>query len=257
MSTAQPFESPFDLRLKVIGVMLEPALTLACIMRLPLSDLTQLVRTTYVHIGKSRGLSVRALAKRFHVAPNTIQAIARVLRDHALPESFGAQVTRQRAIVQHLTEQQTATIKALLKLMPDADTAEMNDALDQLVAEGVVVVEKNRAKLGKHHFSIARKDAEHRLDSLRQMAEAFCQVVYRRFFQPANDGEAFGRVFTFAVTPEELASLREEAYLRSSSAVRSADAAATAKGGGVTASLLLVVVQEPDDPFYQGARRLP
>jgi hypothetical protein len=254
MSKKEPFESPFDLRLKVIGVMLEPALTLACIMGLPLADLTQLVRTTYVHLGKSRGLSVRALAKRFGVAPNTIQAIATVLRDHALPESFGAQVTRQRAIIQHLADRGSSTVKRVLRLLPDTEADEMQSALDQLVQEGAVVSDRNRVSLGKQHFSIARKDAEHRLDSLRQMTEAFSQVVYRRFFQPAREGEAFGRVFTFAVTPALLKAIREEAYMRTSSSVRSADAAATAKGGGVTASMLIVVVQEPDDPFYQSRR---
>ncbi len=249
------FESPMDLRLRVIGVMLEPALTLACIMRLPLADVTQLVRTTYVRIGKSRGLSVRALAKRYGVAPNTIQSISNVLRDHELPDRFGAAVTRRRSIVAHLTSHPRSTRAAVHGLHPESTASEMDEALEHLVDEGMIHVDEDKVRLAKTHLCIARDDAEHRLDSLRQMAETFCKVVYRRFFHPPVDGEAYGRVFTFACIPEELVGLREETYLRMSQAIRAADARATSGDEGASASAMLVYVQEPEDPLYRGRRR--
>lgn len=249
------FESPMDLRLKVVGVMMEPALTLAGILRLPLADVTQLVRTTYVRIGKRRGASVRALAKRFGVAPNTIQAIANVLRDHDLPDQFGAAVTRRRIIVQHLSEQPESSAEIVRTLDPSSSPDEMDEALDQLRQDGMVHVEEEAIGLAKQHLSIARGDPLHRLDSLRQMTETFCKVVYRRFFNPPNPGEAYGRVFTFACAPEDLVAIREDTYLRLSSAVRAADERATAKGNGRISSAMLVFVEEPDDPVYLGRKR--
>lgn len=250
-----PFDSPMDLRLRVIGVMLEPALTLACIMRLPLSDVTQLMRTTYVRIGRARGSSIRALAKRFGVAPNTIQSISNVLRDHGLAERFGAAVSRRRAIVQHLTLQPDSTRAAIYALDADSRPADMDDALEHLREEGIIHVEGDRVTLAKPHLLIARKDPLHRLDSLRQMAETFSKVVYRRFFHPPIEGEAYGRVFTFACSPQDLVALREEAYVRLSQSIRAADARATNRADGVIASVMLVVVQEPDDALYRTRKK--
>ena len=259
MPDEPPFESPFDLRLRIIGVMLEPALTLGCIMRVPLADLTQLVRTTYVRIGKTRGLSVRAMARRFGVAPNTIQAISNVLRDHELPERFGVGITRQRAIVAALMEHGgEIPIRDLRRALEGCADEEVVDAVDRLEEEGIVEKRGRKVGLAGPHFNIARKDAEYRLDSLRALAETFCQVVFHRFFQGTEPSDAaLGRAFRIRCSEEDFARLKEELYEHAFEVCQRYDERAAEGEDAVGATVMLMVTKPPEQIAYWGRRETP
>lgn len=69
--------SPIDLRLQVVAIALDPALTLARIMALPLDDLQRLVATSYYREARRRKLTHSAIARRFKKSVRTIATLAR------------------------------------------------------------------------------------------------------------------------------------------------------------------------------------
>lgn len=256
MASASEGAARPDLRHEVIAVLLEPALTLACIARVSLPDLVSLVRGTYVRVGRRRGLSVRGMAKRFGVAPNTVQAIANETKAHGPLGNLGDKIAHRRAVVELLTERGEMRARDVAAAIPICKRSQVDEALAFLVDDGMVCRARGRVKLSRHHLCIARGDQSHRLDSLRQFLEAHTQVVYRRFFATASDAVAYARVFTFGVKRTELEALREETYLRLSSLVRNADLSTSPEDPDHTsASATLVFVETPTDAFFRSCKR--
>lgn len=247
-----------DLRHEVIAVLLEPALTLACVAGVTLPDLVSLVRGTYVRVGRARGHSVRSMARRYGVAPGTIQAIANQLKAHGTLGGLGEKIAHRRAVVAQLTERGELRARDLATSTPGCRPAQVEEALARLVADKMVARERGRVRLLRHHLSIARSDdAADRVDRLRQLLEATTQVVYRRFFAPEGPGIGYARAFTFGVSRRELEALREETSIRLGQHVRRLGEAATPGDPDHTiGSIALVVVETPNDGPLRGLGRV-
>src|SRR5690606_34288846 len=121
--------SPVDVRVRVVEVALTPALVLARVMALPLDDLQHLVATAYFREARARGLSFRAIARRFGKSLRTVTHLARRAdQDAPLLESHRRLGHRRRAVA-WLALSGPATLAQIARSIPDADRDELQGEL--------------------------------------------------------------------------------------------------------------------------------
>lgn len=243
--------SPVDVRIRVVALALEPALSLARILALPLDDLHRLVDGGYFREVRSRGLSLPQIARRFGKSLRTVATLSQRARQDGTLLSGSDDIRRRRRLVAWLGRHGGATRAAARRHLGESDEQLVHDALDQLVAEGILTEHEGQVRVAAAHMDLLRSDIEHRLDSLSHFLTAVTHVIYRRFFLPPQRGEAFARVLTFSASPERLATLSEQTYARLKDEVVAVDAEATANGGSALASAVLGVVEIPHDVWWR------
>ena len=238
--------SPVDLRLQVLAVMLEPPLTLARIMALPLDDLQRVVATGYYREARRRKLTQAAIAKRFKKSLRTIATLAKEAESDRpiLARSEGAELRRR--IVEAISKGEQ-TLESLQRRLPKAALS-VSEALDDLVDEGILERRGDRWVGVTRHFNVVHEEAEARLDSLRHFLGAVTKVVYSRFFN--GDGETgFARVLTFATETGSLHDEMKQRYadLRDAAIRLDGEAGESAPH----ASVAMCYVEEPTDHHWK------
>jgi hypothetical protein len=240
-----------DVRVRVVAVALEPALLLARVMALPLDDLHHLVSVGYFREARARGMSLRAVARRFSKSLRTIATLSRTAGT-ALPALEGSRrIGLRRSIVARVAEQGAATAADLGGALPDTKPGDLREALEQLVAEGILELEGERYTVVVAHVSMVKADVDHRIDSLRHFLGAVTQVVYRRFFTNEPEAVALARVLTFAARREELAGLTESTYADLRKTVLEVDSASEGREGARQASVAVCFVEAPLDAHWK------
>lgn len=245
--------SPVDVRLRVVALALEPALALARIAALPLDDLQRLVAAGYFRDARSRGLSFRAIARRFDKSLRTITNLSNVANEHGVPLESSQRLTWRRQLVHAAAARPEGVAeRALFQMLPDASTEALEAELQQLVDEGILERADERIRVVARHLDLVQNDLAPRLESLRHFLRAVTAVVYRRFFVLDADAEAFARVLSFSTSRADLAALREHAYRVLREGAFEADAAEPEDGAQALA--VFAIAEEPDDLAWRPPR---
>ncbi|MCB9621993.1 MAG: hypothetical protein H6723_01505 [Sandaracinus sp.] len=245
--------SPVDVRLRVVAIALEPALTLARIAALPLDDLQRLVAAGYFRDARSRGLSFRAIARRFDKSLRTITNLSNLANEQGVPLQSSQRLTWRRQLVQLAASKRGGVAeKSLLSSVPDADAEALTEELVQLLDEGILERDGERVRVVARHLDLVQDDLAPRLESLRHFLRAVAAVAYRRFFVADPDAEAFARVLSFSASREQLATLRELAYGVLRERVFEADA--NAGEDPARAVAVFALAEEPDDLAWRPPR---
>lgn len=242
------------MRLRVIAVALEPALALARIVALPLDELQELVATGYFREAKARGISLRAMARRFGKSLRTIATLSRRAADKGPLLGESRRLGWRRRIVARIADGGPASVEELRRELPDAEHDEVAEEIEQLVAEGILRRDAGQYAVSAALWSSVGGDVEQRIDSLRHFVSAITQVVYRRFFVADPQAEAFARVLSFAAEREELTRIRESTYEALRDRVVESDANASSSASAVSASVALCVVEAPSDHAWRPRR---
>src|SRR4029453_2963377 len=130
--------SPLDLRLKVIAIVLEPALALARVLALPLDDLQRLVATGYFCEARTYGLSFRQIARRFDKSLRTVTNLARS-SSADLPLRGGLRITLRRRAAELVAKQRgRMPIAKLLKEFPNVDQQVLLEEAGGLVSKAIL-----------------------------------------------------------------------------------------------------------------------
>jgi len=233
---------PIELRLSVIGTLLEPALRLACVLKLPLEDVETLARSGYVRVAKERGLSVRAMARGFKCSPATITAIVARGRDRRLGAILGLDVDRKRKLVA-LGGESDFDHAAAMRALHEPEEPVLQ-AIEELVEARILSREPDgryRLQTGVVNY-VDAADASARLSGLRQLLEGVTALVHQRFFAHAP-GSAFVRALSFASRPTDFEGVRDDTYKVLEARVREADRIAE-KGADGRASVAAFFVSE-------------
>jgi hypothetical protein len=238
--TAAGAPSVVDLRLRLIAVALEPALALARVSAVPLDDLQSLLTVGYFRELRSRGMTLRAIARRMHKSLRTVAALSqRSARERDL--LAGSERLRwRRKLVAHLGKHSPASLARLQRLLPNSARAELEEELKQLAAQGIVKLGERGAELSAEVMTLVSDQLEPRIDSLRHFLDAVTQVIYRRFWTSDPEREAFARVLSFRVDPEEFERLRTAYYESLRTAAIKADKRAGADAVDVSAAVCFV-----------------
>lgn len=247
-----PLPHSLDIRLKLVALSLEPALVLSRIIALPLNDLQDLVATGYFREARARGLSYRTIARRFDKSLRTIATLAKEADSHDILPSATAALTTRRRILELIAKRRRITRVALSRAMLNVDSHMLEHELEQLCRQGLLRDEKGTLRAAQSYADMTAGGLAQRLDAVRHLLTTVTQVIYQKFFHVEGEQrEAFARTFTFRADGETLEALRKEAYDGLRAAVLAADKAAAAEGP--TGSVVLCVVETPDDRPWSGA----
>lgn len=241
--------SPVDVRLRVVAIALEPALTLARIAALPLDDLQRLVTAGYFREARARGMSFRTIARRFDKSLRTITNMSRLANEQGLPLRTSDRITWRRRLVELAASRDGVSRDELLRAVPEADDEVLAEELDQLLGEGILEGDVVVRPAGRH-LDMVQDELAARLDSVRHFLRSVTATVYRRFFVVDPDAEAFARVLQFTARRERLRALRSQTY----ETLREGAFEADAEGGDAHAMVAFCVVEAPEDPAWRAPK---
>jgi len=242
--------SPVDLRLRVVAAALEPVVALARVMALPLDDLQKLVAIAYFREARSRGLTLRQIARKLRKSVRTVATLSKTSSELELLLASSDAVTCRREIVQHVAAQQTSSVDTVRAALPELKRDEVCAAIDQLVDEGILERDGDALCVAVAHLDLVQEDADHRIDSLRHFLRVVSELAYRRFFSTDRTGESFARVLTFRGSRSGLAEHRRASYQQLRAGVLDLDASAEDAEDAVEASVVVGFVETPNDPFW-------
>lgn len=231
-----------DVRVRVVALLLEPALALAHAMALPLDDLARLVEEGYFREARGRGLSLRGIARRWDASLHTVARLAKATSSPAArsgTERLGAQRRAVLAIAAHPGASRGELARALRTI----SAADLDDAIAALAEQGVVEVRDGRHAIAAQHLALLGPGLDERLDSLRHLLGAVGEAVRVRFFSPSAGAIALARVLSFSSAPDTLRSLANDGYADLRARVLAADGAAGEDA--VPAHAVFVAVERP------------
>lgn len=239
--------SGIDVRLRVLAVTLEPALSIARVMGLSLDDLQALVADGYFRELRLRGLSLAQVARRLGKSARTAATLSK--KSNAMGPLLDAsrRLGWQREVVRAVTAGPLSR-EQLLALVPSADSSMVEETLAQMVRSGLLDETDEGFAPSTAHVSFARPDVDARLESLRHMLTSVAHVIYQRFFRSLDEGEALARVLSFSATAEQLEALGAQ-YPKLRDAVIEADGAAPEDAD--QGAVVFVVVRTPDDHLWR------
>ncbi len=239
---------PLELRLAVVATLMEPALQLAAVLKLPLEDVETLARTGYVRAGKERGLSVRAMARSFKCATATITSIAKRGRDRAIPEILGLDVDRKRRLITLAGDGPFSLSEAVDAL--GHDEVDVTLAIEELTEARLLAVDPTgRHRLEAHVVNYVAEDTQVRLAGLRQLLEVVSSVVYSRFF--TKDPGSFVRAASFKSSSADLDAIRDDVWKTLEPRIRDADARELTGAPKAESIAAFLVAETPHDGVWQ------
>ena len=238
--------SPIDVRLRVIALALEPALVLARIAGLGLDDVQSLVATGYFREMRSRGHSLRAVARRFGKSLRTVATLSKQAAEQGRFAQLGERMTLQRKLVAHIARHGTVTRAHLPRAMASTDLQAIQAAIAQLIEDGIVIEDGGKLRVVASLLMLTGSTLDQRLDSVRHFLDACTQTLHQRFFVPnADDNDAFARVLSFTATSEHLRQIGGRHYEALKNDVVEADARAATSGDPQQAAVVFGYVRSP------------
>lgn len=237
--------SPIDVRLRVIALALEPALVLARIAGLSLDDVQGLVATGYFREMRSRGYSLRAIARRFSKSLRTVATLSKQASEQGPFAQLGERMTLQRKLVAHVARHAGATRAHLPRALGGADPQAIQEAVAQLIDDGIVIDEGGKLRVVASLLMLTGSTLDQRLDSVRHFLDACTQTLHQRFFAAGSDDSAFARVLSFTATAEDLRRLGSEHYESLKNDVVNADTRAASAADPVQAAVVFGYVRSP------------
>ena len=232
-------QSPYELRLRVFLLALEPALRLARALRLDLDDVREAVAAQYVLLHRDRGLSLEQIARRIGKSRRTIVTLARSAAATAERLSQSRTIELRREIVRRLSAD-GATKREVLRERLGARRDEINAAIDVLLEDGFLAEADGSLTVALAWLPFDGSSEAEKLDSVRHFLDAVSGALLGRFFTTPPDDDAFARVLTFCTPPEELEPTRTALLEAMSEAALRLDARAT-EGSSTQVSLAFCV----------------
>ncbi len=247
--------SPVDVRLRVIKAALSPGIVLARVAALPLDDLEALVAVAYFEEARERGLSLRAIARRFGKSLRTIATLSKRASESGVLVEASRAIAVRRRLVEHLARATgTQNAEELCQSVPDVRANEVREQIQQLVDEGILTEVDGAYQVAAAHLPLLGDELDQRLESLRLLLSGATQTIYRRFFSVGGDGTALARVLVFSAVRDDLSALAERLYEALRSGAIALDAAAQGREDAKQSSCVLCVVERPEDPAWRSPR---
>src|SRR5262249_49683299 len=153
--------------LRVIAVMLEPALRLAHFMAIPIDDLQELVADGYFREARFRGLSLRGIARRFGKSLRTVASLSRRATAHGLPMRESLRMKWRRQVVAYVAAKPNVSAQQIGRAVRTAEPEMLSWELQQLVEAGLLLKKGRVFRVDVKHMNTVAKDFDARLDSLR------------------------------------------------------------------------------------------
>ena len=203
----RPDIEPHELQLRVIYSSLRPAVRLARRFGIGIQEMKEWLELAYYHELKSEGLTLDEAAEVSQVSRRKIAQLSKRLKTNFFNPERSAGLPRRIEFMLWAGPLTEGRIRAEFREVPDDD---VTTALDQLVREERVVVERGRTDLyrvPKSEFRLYAKNWIARIDGLNNHFDNVLNTVVGRFF--LDDPRAFHRTLNFRIRPQDYPKLTE------------------------------------------------
>lgn len=203
--------SPYELRLRVFLLALEPALRLARALRLDLDDVRDAVAAQYVLLHRDRGLSLEQIARRIGKSRRTVVTLARSATATAETLLESRTIELRREVVRRLSAEGAMTRDALREVV-NAKREDIETAVDVLLEDGFIAEDEGQLVVARAWLPFDGSGEAEKLDSVRHFLDAVSGALLGRFFAAPPDDDAFARVLTFCTPQGELGPARARLF---------------------------------------------
>ncbi len=198
-----------ELQERVIYATLGPAVRLARVFRVPLSDLKHWLDMAYYHETKRQNLKMKEVAALMSVSMSKVALLSRQLKENFIREDLVAELPRR---IEFMLWAQPLSLAKLNQVLTDATEEEVEAAIQELLDDGRIELAGTET-LPQYQLSISvdRRTWDSwlaRIDGLNNVLRNVGDAVFSRFFAD-NKNTSFARTLTFRVRDEDYAKLQE------------------------------------------------
>jgi hypothetical protein len=231
---------------RLVYSLLKPAVSMAARFHVPMRTLAELLRLTYFEVLRREGLSQAAVGDRLGQTARHMRTLASKLKSDFFTAEREVGLVRE---VESEIARHSPTAKALHASLPGWPSAEVDQALVALVAEGRVVREKGRFKIAPRYLVLSSEKFHHRIDALNHFLEGVTRAIAQRLIFEERD-QAMLKTISFVARPAKLEELLRslEANLRREIAVLEEDAQFEGEGRRYVLGIF-AAKDEPDAPL--------
>jgi hypothetical protein len=188
----------------------------------PMRTLAELLRLTYFEILRRQGLSQAAIGERLGQTARHMRTLASKLKGDFFAAEREIGLVRD---VENEVARSSPTPKALYASLPAWSTAEVDDAVSTLLAEGRIVRKKTRLELSPRYLVLSSEKFHHRIDALNHFLDGVTRAIAQRLIFEERE-RAMVKTISFVARPAKFEELLRtlEANLRREIAVLEEDA---------------------------------
>jgi hypothetical protein len=209
-------------QLRLVYSLLKPAVAMAARFHVPMRTFAELLRLSYFEVLRREGLSQAAVGERLGQTARHMRTLARKLKGDFFEAETEVGLVRE---VESEIARSRPTSKKLYEALPGWPEAEIERALETLVAEGRVTREKNRLETAARYLVLSSDKFHHRVDALNHFLGGVTRAVAQRLIFEERE-QAMIKTISFVARPERFQELLKslEANLRREIAALEEDA---------------------------------
>ena len=192
-------------QLRLVYSLLKPAVSMAARFHVPMRTLAELARLSYFEILRREGLSQAAVGERLGQTARHMRTLARKLKSDFFEAETEIGLVRE---VESVIARSRPTPKRLHESLPGWSSAEIERALETLLAEGRVKREKNHLETAARYLVLSSDKFHHRIDALNHFLGGVTRAVAQRLLFEERE-RAMIKTISFVARPE-----RFEEFLR-------------------------------------------
>jgi hypothetical protein len=188
----------------------------------PMRTLAELLRLTYFEILRREGLSQTAIGDRLGQTARHMRTLASKLKGDFFAAEREIGLVRD---VENEVARASPSLKALYASLPAWSSAELDQAVATLLAEGRIVKKKGHLEISPRYLVLSSEKFHHRIDALNHFLDGVTRAIAQRLIFEERD-HAMIKTISFVARPARFEELLRslEANLRREIAVLEEDA---------------------------------
>jgi hypothetical protein len=207
---------------RLVYSLLKPAVSMAARFHVPMRTLAELARLNYFEALRREGLSQAAIGSRLGQTARHMRTLASKLKGDFFAAEKEIGLVRD---VENEVARSSPTSRALHGSLAAWTPAEIDGALDTLLAEQRIVRDKSRFKIAPRYLVLSSDKFHHRIDALNHFLGGVTRAIAQRLIFEERE-QAMVKTISFVARPEKFEELLRslEANLRRDIAVLEEDA---------------------------------
>jgi hypothetical protein len=188
----------------------------------PMRTLAELLRLTYFEILRRDGLSQAAIGERLGQTARHMRTLASKLKGDFFTAENEVGLVRE---VENEVARAAPTARALHAALPGWPPAEVDAAIETLIAEGRIVKKKGHFEIAPRYLVLSSDKFHHRIDALNHFLDGVTRAIAQRLIFEERE-QAMIKTISFIARPAKFEELLRtlEANLRRDIAVLEEDA---------------------------------
>jgi len=188
----------------------------------PMRTLSELVRLNYFEVLRRQGLSQAAIGERLGQTARHMRTLASKLKSDFFTAEREVGLVRE---IESEVARSNPTAKGLHASASGWPAAEVDQAVETLLAEGRIVRNKGRLEIAPRYLVLSSEKFHHRIDALNHFLDGVARAIAQRLIFEERD-RAMVKTISFVARPGKFEELLRslEANLRREIAVLEEDA---------------------------------